>query len=335
MVESENDTARLELFVSRPVSFSTSPPLASSLQSFETTLFLIALSRYPSALVSCSLALESAFKAILQMPPAREITFPALLREVRQKYRAVQNYDFDEFRETRNRIAHYGYSPADDPLSARLLLRLGIPLLQRCYREWFDVFVDWQEKHPQHQSMGKNSDRRILPLMMRKDVADSLRIALRTHRRAETVQISDFRYCFLPLIHALRWVLFEKHSTPYCSAAFDRLLDTGEFVDVEEQLLCKAEEEFGSNWVVFSCGACSSGDMLAQLDDAAARQGRVRVTRLRCALCGFQTTDRAPFLIESMIGDAVMGREAEILAATGIRGGELRISPENSWQRAE
>ena len=43
------------------------PPLASSLQSFETCLFLIALERFPSALVSCATAWESAIKSKLKI----------------------------------------------------------------------------------------------------------------------------------------------------------------------------------------------------------------------------------------------------------------------------
>ena len=40
------------------------PPLASAIQSLETCLLLISLDRFPSALASCAMAIESAFHAL-------------------------------------------------------------------------------------------------------------------------------------------------------------------------------------------------------------------------------------------------------------------------------
>jgi hypothetical protein len=56
---------RLHFFRNRPDEFTARAPLASSLQNFETCLFLIALIRYLHALVACVFSIESGLKAAL------------------------------------------------------------------------------------------------------------------------------------------------------------------------------------------------------------------------------------------------------------------------------
>ena len=50
-------------FRNRPDGLAEKPPLASSMQSLETSFFLIALYRYPHALSTCASAIEAAVKA--------------------------------------------------------------------------------------------------------------------------------------------------------------------------------------------------------------------------------------------------------------------------------
>ena len=63
------DTAMptLHFFHATPADLLANHPLASSLQTFETCLFLISMHQFPSALVSCATACESAMKAKLRL----------------------------------------------------------------------------------------------------------------------------------------------------------------------------------------------------------------------------------------------------------------------------
>src|SRR5205823_12057128 len=50
---------------------------------------------------------------------------------------AMPNPTLDEVRRTRNRIVHFGFSPADDSITAGLLLGGALPLLEAVYAGYF------------------------------------------------------------------------------------------------------------------------------------------------------------------------------------------------------
>src|ERR1019366_4879138 len=128
----------LKFFRATPPDLLAYPPLASSLQTFETCLFLIGMHRYPSALVSCGTAWESVMKAKLAIPPEDRIMAAELLKKTRSRFVALNVFDGDAlraFRDARNRVVHYGFSPKDDEECAVLLLKVGFPFLSLLYRE--------------------------------------------------------------------------------------------------------------------------------------------------------------------------------------------------------
>ena len=127
---------RFHLFRLPPADLRARPPLASSMQSFESSLFLVALRRYPHALTACVFAIESALKAAFNEPSARKDGLQELLTRARRQAATIAAFsidDLDSMRDTRNRIVHSGFSPKADGLAATLLLRPAIPLLRACY----------------------------------------------------------------------------------------------------------------------------------------------------------------------------------------------------------
>ena len=77
----DENSPTLDFFRATPRDMVSQAPLASSLQSFETCLFLIGLDRFPGALVSCASAWESALKAKLAIgPEERSITLGKMTR---------------------------------------------------------------------------------------------------------------------------------------------------------------------------------------------------------------------------------------------------------------
>ena len=116
----------LHFFRGTPADLLARPPLASSLQSFESCLFLIALKRYPHAFTACAFAIESAIKAAFGIPSSGGDNLQRLLERARERLPRLRDFpqhDVDHLRQSRNRIIHYGFSLKDDQPAASLLLR--------------------------------------------------------------------------------------------------------------------------------------------------------------------------------------------------------------------
>ncbi len=137
----------LLFFRKTPADLLARPPLASSLQSFESCLILIGLGRFPHAFTASVFAIESTLKAHFRLPweLSREDNnrfgkLEKLLREALNEFPSLQSLPQDKLKEmrgTRNRIAHYGFSPKDDQVTAKLLLEIAIPLLATLYEAAF------------------------------------------------------------------------------------------------------------------------------------------------------------------------------------------------------
>ena len=88
------ETPTFNFFRATPPELLTNPPLASSLQSLETTFLLLSLERYPSALVTCVSAWESVIKAKLAIPPEDRRTSTAqLLEDIRKSEPILMEFD--------------------------------------------------------------------------------------------------------------------------------------------------------------------------------------------------------------------------------------------------
>ena len=113
----------LDFFRETPADLESNRPLASSLQTLETCFLLIALRRYPHALVACASAIEGAIKAALSGPAEEKITFSDLVEKIGGGHPNLHfsiNAKLNGFRLARNQIAHYGFSPEDDSRSVDL-----------------------------------------------------------------------------------------------------------------------------------------------------------------------------------------------------------------------
>ena len=89
MVVSQEPT--LLFFRHRPKEWHTNTLLASSLQSLETGFFLIALERFPHALVVCASAIESSLQAADINPRERD-GFQDLIRKAASASAAFQGF---------------------------------------------------------------------------------------------------------------------------------------------------------------------------------------------------------------------------------------------------
>jgi len=124
---------KLIFFRQRPLDLVNCPPLASSLQHLETSFLLIALGRYPHALVACGSAIESSIKAAIKASPDDRLDFRKLIDRANKQFPSFTTIREDEirdFRLKRNEIIHYGFSPKDNEKSAIFLLKTGYRLIE-------------------------------------------------------------------------------------------------------------------------------------------------------------------------------------------------------------
>ena len=201
----------LDFFRATPYDMLGQPPLASSLQSFETCLFLISLHRFPSALISCATAWESAIKSKLRIEESRRgIGLKKMLNDIRSSHQLLRDYDYDkldEFRQTRNRITHFGYSPKDDEKCAALLLETGFPFLELCYREFFDFYLDWREIVPAIKEFSDLSLEQMEKAGLLPDVAQQVHFVKDIYQHAQQFENVNYARCCAPLAHFIRWHL--------------------------------------------------------------------------------------------------------------------------------
>ena len=298
---SSDDSPDLQFFQATPDSLMSRPPLCSSLQNIEATFFLIALKRFPNAFVMSASAVESAMKSVLNVPADKFINAEDLFAKSISLYPALSSFDPDElkdFRFTRNRIVHYGFTPRDDDVTATLLLQTGIPFLSACYKEFFKF---------------------DLRLGLAAEFGEQLGIALDVYANAKHLSGLHYSYCFRAFGHLIRrginWPLmagWEQH------AALDAQR-VGLKFDYCEKQKHELERKFGSAWD-FDCPICD--DILTfvcELDDASLLNAHViALKRGACPSCGFVVPMECPFLVDALCRKQIMEKRDEILRAFGI-----------------
>ncbi len=131
------ESPRFELLENVPPAVMQAPPLASALQSFENSIFLVGLGRFPAALTACGTAVESAIRAVQGYKPLS----PAdglwdTVEFAVQKKPKLRVRDLRQFVNARNDFTHSGFSPKDDERAVSLLFRVGYPFLSRCVYEF-------------------------------------------------------------------------------------------------------------------------------------------------------------------------------------------------------
>ena len=181
-----NPEPTLLFFRHRPEGWAANPYLASSLQSVETSFFLVALGRYPHALTTCVSALETCLQAAKIGAGDRD-GLNDLITKAKRSSAAVAQFPVDVlncFRDARNRITHRGFDAGDDSDSVALYLEAGLPLLRLCYRE-FHAF-DFDDG-----------------LLM--EYAEHLRVAREVHESASKAPDADLCYCLSSFAHLIRW----------------------------------------------------------------------------------------------------------------------------------
>jgi hypothetical protein len=327
---SHNNESPELLFIFRPpAGMLEHPPLASSLQGLETCLLLTALGRFPSALIACASAWESVIKPKLSIPREQDVNLQELLRKVRSVSAALRTYSqggLDEFRRTRNEMAHYGFSPRDNEKCAALLLKIGLPFLDRCYRELFDFYLDWRDIRPDapdFRSLTEEEAGKVafLPGRVRPDMAKQYTVIKKVYQRANQLRGLNLSYCFLGLECSIRIALKRELLT----RSEEGILEDAEVTGVKHDEDSRAKDaveksaRYGLRWD-FDCPICDGhSSLVCDLDDRALDRGVVSVRRCVCVGCGFVVPREARFLADELLGEALEKQKAAILNELGIK----------------
>lgn len=297
-----NETPIFSFFRSTPKKLTSQPPLCSSLQSLESCFYLISINRYPHALTTCASSLESAMKSVLIISPQKFIVAKQLYNEAIKIYPALlsfNNIDLDNFRENRNRITHYGFSPKDDEETAVLLLKTGLPFLIECLKEFFDF---------------------DLMVGLITEISKHLDVALKVFKKVENTDSQNLKYCFSAFAHLIRWnwLRITSMSEMEISAS-----DINHFDHKKYELSVKIKDELehtlGTTWS-FDCPVCDDCDsFICELDDVLLENRVVSLKRGVCANCDLVISNEIPVLLNTLCEEQILTDKDEILREYGIK----------------
>jgi len=298
------------IFLGLPEHWEANPPLASSLQHLESALFLIALERYPHALVSCVAAIESAIKAKFKIPPDAEEKLVDLLKRTKGRFPQHVGFSDDQvaqMRRKRNEISHYGFSPNDDEVSARLLLNVAFNFADQCYRSFFRYHAI---RHAS-ESLGH-----LCP-----DVPLLLGYTLQTWKRNKSPKGDLVARSYLKVLgHAVRW------STQHwsLSIAQQEILDKaanswGEF-DAVRSVVERIKRDLSDPIGNFDCPVCGNPDCLwCELDGGDCFDlGELKSNRSVCAHCGLFVPGEAGPLIDALLSKQYVEHRESICKEYGV-----------------
>jgi len=276
------------------------PPLCSSLQNLESSFCLIELGRFPHALVMCASAIESAMKSALCMDSRDRTCGAKLYKKATQGPSELMPFDHDElasFREARNHIVHYGFSPQDNEETAILWMKTGYPFLQACYRELFGFdLMDslWVE------------------------LGEQLGITLDVYAKAKDVTGLNLTHCFLAFRHLLRWSARQSLMSGCENDASVHAEKIGAKFHHCEKEKYELELTLGTTWA-FDCPVCrASQTFVCELNTDFLDEHVISLKRGSCPSCELVVPNGCPFLVDALCQDQITEEQGKILRDFGI-----------------
>ena len=287
-------------FRHHPEALTGSVALASSIQSLETSFFLIALRRFPHALSTCAAAIETSIQAS-DVGAGDKRGLQALVKKAKARSEKIAEFPdeaLDRFREVRNRVVHSGFIPKDDCDASSLLLDVGIPFLLLCY----------SELHSFDARTG------LLP-----EVSEQIGVATRVHSLAKGLSGLDLSYCFNGFAHLIRWRFKPNFSPSWEVAALTRSEEIGGKYEITEEEKQSLEGLFKVCWS-FDCPICDEYQaVVCEIEANKLESFRVAPLRMVCVCCGFAVGDSQPFLSEILLEQQVADATPKILREHGIQ----------------
>lgn len=316
----------LILFRNPPAGWLERPPLPGSLQAFETSLIAVALGRYHTALVLCVSAIEAALKAHLRLPlptverpnvPDRYL--PSLWEEVAARHPQVASFSraqIEQLKNKRNRMAHYGHAPADNPACAELLLDVGYPLFTAVLADCFDFHLDWRALKPNAADLVTLSEEERKSCGFHPEVALNWRKTFEVRRHRQNL-VPPAELCFLGLVHYIRRYIQPTFTSSVENAVWNDAEEHGHDLAHLERRLSQLERQFPNYWLT-NCPFCGGLETLA-LDLEFPNTGfNVGVKRAMCVRCDLFVPESGP-LGSILFAEALAADLAKIVEDYGLK----------------
>ena len=287
-------------FRHRPKALVNSAALASSIQSLETSFFLIALRRFPHALATCTTAIETAIQASDAGARDRD-SLQILVKKAKANSKLIDEFSdeyLSRFRKMRNRIIHRGFTPKDDSETSSLLLEVGFPFLILCYSELhsFDI------------------KQGLLP-----EYSEQLGIATRVHAQAKELSELDLSYCWNGFGHLIRWCFKRNFSSAWEVNALTNSEETGRAFQKIERVRYNLECVFDAHWL-FDCPICDDiRTVVCEIEANMLETLKVVPLRMACTRCEFVVSDSQPFLCGILLEQQMAAAQPRILEEHGIQ----------------
>ena len=313
------ETPTFNFFRATPPELLANPPLASSLQSLETTFLLLSLERYPSALVTCVSAWESVIKAKLAIPPEDRRTSTAQLLEVIRKSEPIL-MEFDQgklkiLRDTRNHIAHYGFSPHHDQDCGRLLIETGLPFLTALYQTLFSFHLHWRDVRPGLTDFTQLTAQEARTVGLIPDLSEQISIVNTMFELNRHSEGFDVLLCFKVFTHYLRFMLRDSYASYTDELIAERTLSNGMRFQIEQEEKNRISNQMGGETWDFDCPIChSSCSIVAGLNTNMFDQGRVLLNWGVCVSCRLVMPKQAHHLADLVLSKELARQEEAILA---------------------
>lgn len=292
----------LTFFRSYPENLMSRPPLCSSLQSLESCFYMISLNRFPHALTSCASSVESAMKSALNKSVNDYINATDLYNEAIENFPNLSTFHWKElqyFRNTRNRIVHFGYSPKDDEETAIQLLKTGLPFLSKCYQEFFEFDL-------------------MNALII--EFSKHLNFALEAFKRTRVFESSSIKYYFSSFAHLIRWNGLKNHSMSTIESQVSEVNRYDDLIwEARESWKSKIESAFSPNWIC-DCPVCEEHQsFICELDNDLLTHKNVFIKRGMCANCDLIIRKEAHPLIDVLFEKKIAPEKDTIIKEYGIK----------------
>jgi len=290
-------------------------PLVSSLQTFETCLFLIAMDRYPHALVMCAAAIESALKAKLQLEEGDIVSPGDLFNRILQGYGIGKSKRdrFNNLFKRRNSIIHFGFDLETKPIAARMLLETGFPLLSDYYISLFQFYIDYRDIQVSENLSPKDASY-SLKNGLHPDLWDEWHLTKEVFSKVSKNHALDVTYCFLPLVMKLRQMTSHMSTFEYEGDGHFDQMQWKKHEERKKQL----HNIFNESCWNFDCPVCL-GDgvesLVVEIDEDNASKGKIKLRRAECVKCNISVSDpeEKPFLLDVLLKDQLLEKQNKII----------------------
>lgn len=299
-MNSSNDAPIFTFMRRTPDVLMSRPPLCSSLQTLESSFYLVALHRFPHALVTCATAIESAMKAALNIGPEEFVKAENLYAMACRRFPELRSFAEDDlkiFRYKRNDVVHHGFSFRDEEETATLLLKTGYPFLSACYREFFDFSL---------------RDGLIIEL------GEQLDIALSVYAKTKDTQGFRHSSSFCVFSHLIRWSIRQSLMPEWENDAARHADEVGTKFDYCEKRKKEIERALQTTWT-FDCPVCDEIEtFVCELDEEQLDGHVISLKRGVCANCELIIPSGDSFLANALCRDQIEESRVKILLDFGI-----------------